>query len=318
MQRTGEILKFSPHKAKNSLLTFDLRRAFILRKRHNSFVSSDIVHIIKLLDDPDPSVQVAIEGFLEQFDGNISEHIVGEAISLTKAQRTQLSGYLLPGRKKVLQDNWFVPNRFQLADSRDVDSLEYLLSLLSDFLHDGITLRPSLADSLDQLLDEVHTAGAGDSVSDLVKFLFKSGQFTGNRARYFSKDNSDLVWVLNHSTGNPISLVAILILIAHRLDLEVEGCNYPGHFLAWVPNGDKPYLLDPFNRGRILSPQQIMRDNSGISERAKKALSGPCALRSVVVRTLNNIETSMLKGHFTSDIELMKQLKGSLSSVSSA
>ena len=275
-------------------------------------MSSDIVHIIKLLDDPDPTVQVAIEGFLKQFDGDISEHIAGEAISLSRTQHSQLSEYLLPGRKEILEASWSIPKRFKLSESRDFDSLEYLLSLLSDYLHDGLTLRPSLADSLDHLLDEVHGAKAGNSVDDLLRFLYKSERFTGNRAHYFSKENSDLVWVLQNTMGNPISLVSIFILIAYRLDLEVEGCNYPGHFLAWIPNGETPYLLDPFNRGRILSPQQIMRDNRKISERAKRALAGPCALHSIVNRMLNNVETSMLKGGFGGDAELIKNLKNSL------
>lgn len=275
-------------------------------------MSAELVSLIKLLDDPDPTVKTAVEEYFTQFEGDISEEIAGEAISLSHVEKKLLSQYLLPGRRRTLAQNWLIPDRFQHADCNDFETFEFLLSLLSDYLHDGITLRPSLADSIDQLMDEIHLAEVSSDVDQLSRFLFGSGRFMGNRNRYFAKENSDLVWVTHNTLGNPISLVVLYMLIANRFGLTVQGCNYPGHFLAWIPSSEKRYLIDAYNRGRILNPEQIMLDNPSITENARKALNTPCSLRVIMNRMLNNIETSLAKEGLEGEISFIQRLKKSL------
>jgi len=275
-------------------------------------MSSELLHVIKLLDDPDSSVQRAVEGFFRKYDGDISERIAGEAISLSQKERKLLSRYLIHGRQRTLASQWLIPASFHQSDYDDWDTFEFLLSLLSDYLHDGLTLRPSLADSLDQLADEVLLAEASTSVEKLGRFLFNSGRFMGNRNRYFAKENSDLVWVIHHTLGNPISLVLIFMLLANRFGLNVQGCNYPGHFLAWIPSPESSYLTDAYNRGKILHPHQVIRENPNLTENARAALSSPCALRVIILRMLNNIETSFTKEDYTSEIPFIQRLKKSL------
>lgn len=273
---------------------------------------SDLLHVIKLLDDPDASVQEAVRGYFQGYGGDISEQIAGDAISLSHKERRLLSQYLIPGRQRNLANQWLIPSAFHKEGCQDWDTFEFLLSLLSDYLHDGLTLRPSLADSLDQLADEVHLAEASTSIEKLGRFLFSSERFMGNTARYFAKENSDLVWVIHHTLGNPISLVTIFMLIANRFGLEVEGCNYPGHFLAWVPSADRPFLMDAYNRGRILHPDQIIKNNPNLSENARISIAAPCSLKSIILRMLNNIETSFIKEDQMSEPPFILRLKKSL------
>ena len=275
-------------------------------------MSSDLVHILKLLDDPEPAVQSAVATYVEQFQGDMSEELASEALSLTQAESKILSKHLMPGRRQYLMDNWQVPRRFLQNDSQDWETFEYLLSLLSDYLHDGVSLRTSLSDALDLLADEIHLAEASSTPDLLAQYLFKDARLTGNKQTYFALENSDLTWVLNNGIGNPITLVVIYMLLSNRFGLSVYGCNYPGHFLAWVPSAKGPYAIDAYNNARVLWPQEIIRENPLLSQQAKTALSGPCPFFAIIIRVLNNIETSLQKEGLDSEIPCIQQLKRSI------
>lgn len=274
-------------------------------------VPSELSYVIKLIDDPDPSVKSAVEEYLVKFSGDLSEEIAGEAISLTAYERKELSRMLMPGRRKTLAQNWQLPTQFKEDQGTDWETFEFLLSLLSDYLHDGITLRPSLADSIDQLCDEAQMADATSSTKELCRFLFNSSRYMGNKNRYFAHENSDITWVIHNTFGNPLSLVVIYMLLANRFGLEVHGCNYPGHFLAWVPD-ETPYLVDCYNRGRILHPRELIRDNPALSPTARTALNAPCTFRLIINRLINNIDASYEKEEILTEKTFLERLKKSL------
>ena len=278
-------------------------------------MSADFFHILKLVDDPDPTVKAAVEKYFQQFEGDISEQLAGAGIGLTKLEQDIIAPYLIAGRRKILADAWVVPNRFLSNDSVDWETFEHLLSLLADYLHDGTSLRPSLADSLDQISDEIHLSGLPITVDGLSEFLFKQGRFSGNRKEYFAKENSDLVWVIHNNKGNPVSLVVLFMLLAQRFNLDVQGCNYPGHFLAWVDDAESSYLIDTYNQGRVLKPKKVMRDNPNISENARESLSGPCSLNAIIQRTLNNVEASFEKEDLLDELPFIQRLRKSLQPV---
>jgi regulator of sirC expression with transglutaminase-like and TPR domain len=58
--------------------------------------------------------------------------------------------------------------------------------------------------------------------------------------------------VVQRRRGQPLTLALIALHIAKRLDIKLEGVNFPGHFLLRVPGAD--HLLDPCG-GRRLYPK---------------------------------------------------------------
>ncbi len=133
------------------------------------------------------------------------------------------------------------------------EGFENFLRQVSDFLHDGITLRPSMSDALDALAGEITAELVSPSEDDVRRWLFVDGRFRGvpkkaDASRYF-----DLCRVIESRRGNPTSLACMFMLLGRRLDLRVHGCNYPGHFLARIPIGGEPHLVDCFHRGRIFN-----------------------------------------------------------------
>lgn len=57
--------------------------------------------------------------------------------------------------------------------------------------------------------------------------------------------------ILQRRRGQPLGLALIALELARRLDIPLEGVNFPGHFLLRVPGAD--HLLDPCG-GRRLYP----------------------------------------------------------------
>ncbi|HEY1026578.1 MAG TPA: transglutaminase family protein [Pseudomonas sp.] len=58
--------------------------------------------------------------------------------------------------------------------------------------------------------------------------------------------------VLRRRRGQPLALAIIALELARRLDIPLQGVNFPGHFLLRVPGAD--HLLDPCGGRRLYTP----------------------------------------------------------------
>lgn len=65
----------------------------------------------------------------------------------------------------------------------------------------------------------------------LNEYLFEHERFAGNTTQYDDPRNSFLNEVLERRTGIPITLALVYMEVAKRAGIEVEGINFPGHFL---------------------------------------------------------------------------------------
>jgi len=98
--------------------------------------------------------------------------------------------------------------------------------------------------------------GERDKVEVINHFLFDEKGFHGNEKSYYEPENSYINKVLDRQTGIPISLSAIYLFLAGRLNLPVCGVGFPGHFLLKYRSNSRPFFIDAFNSGQILSQQE--------------------------------------------------------------
>ena len=104
-------------------------------------------------------------------------------------------------------------------------------------------------------------------VTALNEYLFTELRFIGNSVHYEDPRNSCLNEVLDRRTGIPITLALLYIEVARRAGLDVQGINFPGHFLLRCPAGrGQPYakdlIIDAFHGGALLSAdacQELLR-----------------------------------------------------------
>lgn len=98
--------------------------------------------------------------------------------------------------------------------------------------------------------------GERDKVEVINHFLFDEKGFHGNEKSYYEPENSYINKVLDRQTGIPISLSAIYLFLAGRLNLPVCGVGFPGHFLLKYRSNSRPFFIDAFNSGQIISQQE--------------------------------------------------------------
>ncbi|MDB2673671.1 transglutaminase-like domain-containing protein [Akkermansiaceae bacterium] len=262
--------------------------------------------LLKLLDDENEDVQEGVQRALLEFEGDASHDLAALGIDLKSDESKLLSDSLHAGRQKLLKEQWVMPASNLRYPDGDYESFESLLRLISDFLHDGITLRPSLSDELDIIAQEAQPEVG--TARELANWLFKSERFTGNKSIPFDPRNSDLAWSLEEGKSNPLGLSLIYILVAQRLGLTVYGVNYPGHFLCLIDSPDGPTLIDAFHKGRPIMVKQLLDDHPELSTEAKKAVRQPCSLAAMLLRILANMNLAFNKAGRFDDATLVQDL----------
>ena len=279
-------------------------------------LTSELPHLLKLLDDEQPDIREAVSAQLQLYGGDLSEYLTSTGIPLSDKELNLLSNLLQPSRRESLRETWFTPSKDLLEPDGDWALFEAFLRMISDFLHDGISLRPSLSDLLDDLAEDSRALNLDEPVA-LSQWLIEEEHFTGNKKNYYSPRNSDLAFVIENRTGIPLSLSLILILVAQRWNIPILGCNYPGHFLCWSDTPSGPIVIDPYNQSRVLPVQKIIHDNPGISPIAAHALNYPATQLNILHRLLANLAHAYTESKEKDNLLLINELSKSLDAVRS-
>jgi regulator of sirC expression with transglutaminase-like and TPR domain len=150
---------------------------------------------------------------------------------------------------------------------------------------------------LESLADAAEPARrAADALSRLHRLrevLFEELGFAGDRNAYFDPRNSHLDQVLDRRLGIPITLSLVLIETGRRLGLEMEGIGLPGHFITGARIAGEQVLLDPFNRGAVLTMEacgQVVKRALGRPVRLTPEHFAPVDNRHFLTRMLANLK----------------------------
>ena len=140
--------------------------------------------------------------------------------------------------------------------------------------------------------------GLGDSVEEpaaclkaLSHRLYVELGFCGNRDAYYDPRNSYLNQVIERRTGIPITLAVLYIAVGRRLGLLLEGVNFPMHFLVRCPAGPRPLLVDPFDGGRLVEPDQLRArlGDAGVEVPPDLERGMRASPRQILARLLRNL-----------------------------
>jgi regulator of sirC expression with transglutaminase-like and TPR domain len=127
----------------------------------------------------------------------------------------------------------------------------------------------------------------------LREYLFVEQGFTGNRDDYYDPRNSFLNDVLDRRQGIPITLSLVLMEVGKRLGLAIEGIGLPGHFIAGARLDDSQILLDPFNGGALVTPEECEELVGGVVGRPvtlRPEHYAPVSGRQLLTRMLANLK----------------------------
>ncbi len=143
-------------------------------------------------------------------------------------------------------------------------------------------------------------------IGEINRFLFTEMGFSGNEDDYYDPKNSFLNDVLDRKTGIPITLSVLYMEIAERAGLHVSGVGFPGHFIVMYSGAEKQILIDPFNKGRILSErdcQEILNRIYGGKITLQSEFLQTVTKKQILTRMLHN-----LKGIYLNSKSFIKAL----------
>ena len=127
-------------------------------------------------------------------------------------------------------------------------TLEYSDLNITDYIQKLHAMGEDLKNSLSEVKNPTYL------VSMLNEYMFDGLGFVGNNDDYYNPKNNFLNVVLDKKSGIPITLSIIYIQLANHIGLDLRPVGFPSHFLVKY---SEELILDPFNRGRLLSIEDL-------------------------------------------------------------
>lgn len=255
---------------------------------------SDLPALLRLVDDPSPRVAEKVAQSLRALGDEVWRDIEKQALPLSPSQRLALQLALSPVSGEAATDaqspeatarlwsEWR-----ELQNERDeIRFLEGALCALSSWLR-GEPTNERCDRLLDRLAVRFSTSGVPFDAAALSGFLFESGELSGADASQFTRTHSsDLLFALEEGMGLPITLSCVFILVGARLGFAIEGCNFPGHFLA--RDASEHTVFDPFNGGRMLSAREV----ASLRRAAPAEMNEGASSRQIIARVTRNLSVA--------------------------
>jgi len=122
--------------------------------------------------------------------------------------------------------------------------------------------------------------------------------YRGDDATYDDLQNADLTRVIDRKRGLPVALAILYIRTARSLGWQIEGVNFPSHFLIRLRVGAQATILDPFDQGAPRSSVELREKlKAMIGEKAELKLEHSAAVsdRDILLRLQNNIKLRLVQ-----------------------
>ncbi|GMV06811.1 MAG: hypothetical protein AMXMBFR53_30860 [Gemmatimonadota bacterium] len=152
---------------------------------------------------------------------------------------------------------------------------------------------------LDQMAEEVKDRLSDETapmvvLDELTEMLFRRRHFRGNREAYYDPRNSFLNDVLDRGVGIPLTLGMVLLEVGWRLNLPLEGVNFPSHFLVRYRGDALNLLLDPFDAGKVRfedQAQELLDQVYGGMVKVQDSFLRTATRGDMLVRLLANLKS---------------------------
>ncbi|MGI9612479.1 MAG: transglutaminase family protein [Acidimicrobiales bacterium] len=172
------------------------------------------------------------------------------------------------------------------------DRLDQVLAVIASVVDDAPDEAAIVAE-FDTLAAPLIASSKATEPSPETVLAFVHGElgFVGNVTRYYSPSNSLIHRVLRSRKGIPLSLAAVAVELARRVDVSLTVVGMPGHVV--LGDGSTPNRwFDPFGAGAELDVDDCRRIFSRFSpvESFSPTFLQPIDRRIVAIRTLNNLK----------------------------
>lgn len=224
-------------------------------QRDNEYVSEDCFTkgrasaILRLLDDESEFVRRSVARELER-------HPKEGEIFLRKVSEGEDEGLAMSARALLEHLGWVDGVKPFLQFIR---SLKYELEtgwlLLDRVAYPTLDVSGTLAflDEVARRCGELLTPpnSARERCMIMNRVIFHEYGFHGATKDFADPENSFLHKVVERRRGLPITLSAIYLLVARRMEFELEPIGLPGRFMVGYFGDERPFYVDAWSGGRI-------------------------------------------------------------------
>ncbi len=215
----------------------------------------------------------------------------------------------------TLQFELFQERLEEWKENRSEEDLLEGLWLVATYQYPDLDLL-ELRQEVHQLYTEVwreftDDLAAFDQVRIMNSVLFNKFKFRANTKNFHSPANSMINAVLESKKGNPISLCAVYLLIAQKMDVPVYGVNLPNLFILKYQSEDSEFYINAFNKGLIFSREDIDNYLDHLNIPPQELFYEPCSNLDIVLRSLRNLIVSFEKlgdYHKSDEIKIVLKL----------
>lgn len=241
-------------------------------------------HIISLVDDESEEVRSHVFKDLSDYGTDLEMDLVEFSDILNVSNLKLIRPIIENNRREWLKANW----KNWYSEFSELKKIEVAMDIISRFQL-GVLQQSSLSVKLDIIAGNFMNLYPYGNELDLSYYLFRVLDLKGNKDEYYEPLNSNLYSAIENGTGLPITLVLIYILIADRVNLKVNGCNFPGHFLAKIDIDEEMLLIDCFNGGRIIFKSDLEDLSTESFDALITIVNTPISARTVLKRVLSNL-----------------------------
>lgn len=263
----------------------------------------NLPHIISLVDDESDEVRDFVFKDLSEYGTDLEADLVEFSDVLSIKNLHLIRPIIEKNRREWLKVNW----KNWYSSYTEIEKIEVAMDIISKFQL-GILQQTSLSAKLDIIAGNFKNLYPYGNELDLSNYLFRVLDLKGNKDDYYNPLNSNLYNAIENGVGLPITLVLIYILIADRVDLNVVGCNFPGHFLAKIEIDNEMLLIDCFNSGRIIFESDLSDLSTESFEALLTIINTPLSSRTVIKRVLSNLVHAYKEKGDTVNQQFFKEL----------
>jgi regulator of sirC expression with transglutaminase-like and TPR domain len=141
-------------------------------------------------------------------------------------------------------------------------------------------------------------AGLFARATTLSRVLAGTFSYQGDRVTYDDLQNANLMRVIDRRKGLPVALAILYIHAARSLGWQIEGVNFPGHFVVRLHNAGRAVILDPFAGGEPCTTADLRRKlKAAAGEKAELQPEHYAAVgnRDILLRLENNLKIRLIQ-----------------------
>ena len=117
--------------------------------------------------------------------------------------------------------------------------------------------------------------------------------YLGDVSSYDDLQNASLIKVIDRAQGLPITLAILYIHVGRALGWDVEGLNFPGHFLCRLSYQGERIIFDPFHGGQATEAsgmRRLIKRALGDDAELSSSYYEPATNRTILIRLENNLK----------------------------